>query len=99
MLSRIACLSATSFCKPSIRKTSTAVTTRKVVSYKKSLVFAGVFGSLAGYDFFCRDGESLEAVVRFLRSLKMGAQISLDYSVSLWNMEENSENYEKVRRT
>lgn len=48
------------------------------------------------YDYFFRDGETIGAVVRFARSFKIALQISIDYNIGLYGLDENSEAYDKV---
>lgn len=76
---------------------ATKVTSRKLKDYRKSLIFAGLSSSLICYDHRFRDGQSIQAATRFLRSIMLGAQISLDYSIGLWGLDEESEEYDKVR--
>ena len=96
MLSSIANLSVKSITRITSRGVSQNVASRKLTNYKKSLIAGGSFGSLACFDYFGRDGESIQAAVRFLRSLKTGIEISMDYNIGLSGLDENSDNYEKV---
>lgn len=63
---------------------------------KKTLFFTGVT-SLLAYDYTVRDLEYLGGLTRFLRSIKIAALVSADYSYSLWGIEEDSKEYDKVR--
>lgn len=96
MISRIVNLTCKTYCKNSSRALSTVVTSRSFVNYKKSIIFFGSVGSLSSYDYFFRDAESLGAVIRFSRSLKIALQVSIDYNVGLYGLDENSEEYDKV---
>lgn len=95
MLSRIALESVRHLSQAASRQTPNVVT-RKLADYRKSLIVAGLGSSLVCFDYFYRDGQSLPAATRFVRSLKVGAEISLDYSFGLWGLEEDSEEYDKV---
>lgn len=95
MLSRIALESVRHLSQATSRQTPSVVT-RKLADYRKSLIVAGLGSSLVCFDYFYRDGQSLPAATRFVRSLKVGAEISLDYSFGLWGLEEDSEEYDKV---
>lgn len=55
-------------------------------------------GVLTSCDYFINDGEYNGAVLRFMRSLKIAAQISLDYNIGLYNLDEekNPDEYNKV---
>jgi hypothetical protein len=64
---------------------------------KKKTLFFGSIASLLAYDYAARDLEFVGGLSRFLRSIKIAAQISYDYSVSLWGVEEDSDEYNKVR--
>lgn len=97
MLSRIAILSVKYCSKITIRTNASAVTPRRLRNYKKSLVFSSLLGSLAFYDYFAQDAEYLGAALRFMRSLKIAAQISVDYNIGLYGLDEDSEEYDKVR--
>jgi hypothetical protein len=72
-------------------------TSRKPANYKKSIIFFGGAGALACYDYFLLDGEFLGAGLRFLRSLKIALQISMDYRLGLRGLEEDSEEYNLVK--
>lgn len=80
----------------SSRSASTTVTSGNIAAYKKSLIFFGGLGSLACFDYFARDAESLGGALRFMRSFKIACQISIDYNIGLYNIDENSEQYFKV---
>lgn len=97
MLSRIANFSVKHCSKVIIRTNTSAVTSRGLRNYKKSFVFVTFIGSLAFYDYFAQDAEYLGAALRFMRSLKIAAQISVDYNIGLYGLDENSEEYNKVR--
>jgi hypothetical protein len=96
MLSRIAKLSVKKGLKLQSRSVSSNVTKFKPFNYKKSLIFFGSFGSLAAYDYFVRDGESMGAITRFLRSSRIALEISVDYNLGLRGLDENSPEYDKV---
>lgn len=51
------------------------------------------------YDYFAKDAEYLGATLRFMRSLKIAAEISIDYNVGLYGLDEESEEYDKVSTT
>lgn len=93
MLSRIALQSVRHLSQASSKQKTV---TRKLTDYRKSLIVAGIGSSLVCFDYFYRDGQSIPAATRFVRSLKMGAEISLDYSFGLWGLDEESEEYDKV---
>lgn len=99
MFSRIIHLTVKNSCKHSIRPASTAVTSRSFARNKKSVIFFGTFGSLSLYDYFIRDAESLGAALRFLRSFKVALQVSIDYKVGLYGLDEASEEYDKVNKS
>lgn len=63
---------------------------------KKTLFFTSI-ASLLAYDYAARDLEYVGGLSRFLRSLKIAVQISYDYTVSLWGVEEDSDEYNEVR--
>lgn len=96
MLSKLIRASGRTHWKTSLRSASTVATTRRIASYKKSLAFFGSFGSIACYDYFLRDGESLGAALRFMRSTRIALEISIDYNIGLYGLDENSEEYDKV---
>jgi aarF domain-containing kinase len=48
------------------------------------------------FDYFFRDAESIEAAVRFARSLKIAVEISFDYNSGLRGLLEDSEEYDKI---
>lgn len=52
---------------------------------------------MACFDYFAKDAEYLGATLRFLRSLKIAAEISIDYNVGLYGLDDESEEYDKVR--
>lgn len=60
----------------------------------KRILLAAVAGSIAydGYNEF----EICGGISRFLRSLRIAAQISFDYSWHLYGVSENDEGYDKV---
>lgn len=97
MLSRIVSQSVRKLGHSSLRRVSTQKAA-KLTDYRKSLVIAGFGSSLLGFDYFLRDGQGIQAFTRFFRSLKMGAEISFDYKVGLWGLDEESEEYDKVRK-
>lgn len=97
MLSKLASSSVRNYWRTSLRSASTDVTTRRFTAYRKSLILIGSgFGSLSCYDYFLRDGESLGGFRRFMRSSKIALEISIDYSIGLNGLVENSEEYDKV---
>lgn len=99
MLSRAVGVSFKKCFNHSSRSASTTVTSRNVKTYKKSLVFFGGLASLACFDYFARDAETLGGVLRFMRSFKIACQISIDYNIGLYGLDENSEQYDKVRKS
>lgn len=96
MLRRLIGLNINKFLNSSLRSASNVASTRSFTNYKKTLIFFSGFGSIACFDYFARDGESLGAVLRFGRSFKIACQISLDYNVGLYGLDENSEEYDIV---
>lgn len=71
----------------------------KSSSLLKRYIQGTLFGITAGaviYDGF-NEFEVYGGVARFLRSLKIAALISLDYTWHLYGLEESAKNYEQVR--
>lgn len=92
MLSRLVKHSVSSF----PRSASTISTSKTLANHYKKLTIFGGFTSLALFDYFVRDAESIGAVIRFGRSLKIAADISFDYNFGLKGLDENSDEYDKV---
>ncbi|KAL7015379.1 hypothetical protein ACKWTF_016418 [Chironomus riparius] len=93
MLSKIAKLSFKSF---ALRSSGLSTNSQVVPSwrkYKKSLIFGSSVGSLLLYDLAIRECETIGAVHRFLRSAMIACQMSLDYQIDLFGLDENSEEY------
>lgn len=64
---------------------------------KKTLFFGGI-ASFIVYDYAARDLELVGGFSRFVRSIKIAAQISFDYTYSLWGLEDDeSVEYNQVR--
>jgi hypothetical protein len=97
MLSRLVNQSVRNCFKSPHRSIATAVKSRTLANHYKKLTFLGFFGSSVSFDYFVRDSESISAVIRFARSLKIAVEISVDYNVGLRGLNEASEGYEKVR--
>lgn len=96
MLSKIVNSSIRNCCKATFRPASTAVTRKSILNYKKSLVLFGGVGSLMCFDYFVNDAEYLGATLRFMRSLKIAAEISVDYNIGLYGLVDDTEEYNKV---
>jgi hypothetical protein len=64
--------------------------------FKKTLLFGTAIGSLASFDYFALDAEYLGAGLRFVRSLKIAVQISMDYHFGLQGLVVDSEEYDEV---
>lgn len=62
---------------------------------KKTLFFGGL-SSIFLYDYVVNDFELAGGGARFLRSIKIAAAISADYTYSLWGLEDESEEYNQV---
>jgi len=82
---------------PSLRHQSTSSSSSPYARNYKKLIFASVFGGLTAYDLTIRDGEALGGIERFGRSFKIAFQVSLDYSIGLYGLQEDSKDYDKVR--
>lgn len=66
-----------------------------VKRYAKGLLFGATAGSII-YDGF-NEFEVAGGLSRFLRSLKIAATISLDYSWNLYGLENGTELYDQVK--
>jgi hypothetical protein len=64
---------------------------------RKKAIFIGGLTSLIAYDYVASDLEIVGGGVRFMRSIKIAALISIDYSYNLWGLQSDSEEYNKVR--
>lgn len=59
----------------------------------KGKVFVGLVASGVAYDGVVNEFGTLQAVTRFLRSLRIAVSISLDYTLSLRGLEEGTDEY------
>lgn len=75
-------------------KTSTSTRPNSTGLNTKRILLASVVGSIAydGYNEF----EICGGISRFLRSLQIAVQISIDYSWNLYGVSENDEGYDEV---
>lgn len=64
--------------------------------YIKWTLVGSTVGSI-GYD-ACNDFEVYDGLARFLRSLKIAALISIDYSWNLYGLGKGTEIYEQVQK-
>lgn len=78
-----------------IKSSSTHQSGITLKGYTKGLLFGATAGSII-YDGF-NDFEVAGGLSRFLRSLKIATTISLDYSWSLYGLENGTELYDQVR--
>lgn len=62
----------------------------------KYLLF-GITTAAIGYDATCNELQNFSGAFRFMRSMKIAAVISADYSWSLFRIPNTSEEYETVR--
>lgn len=97
MLSKIAKQSVKHCSRFPQKSFSTAVKPRSFLNHYKKLTVFGGFGLLLSYDYFGRDAETIGGAIRFARSLKVAVEISADYNFRLYGLDENSEEYEKVK--
>lgn len=67
-----------------------------VKRYAKGLLIGATAGSII-YDGYYNEFEVAGGLSRFLRSLKIAAIISLDYSWNLYGLENGTELYDQVR--
>lgn len=81
--------------RPSVRYYHAKENQNILQKYKKSVIVTSCIGSFALYDYVFREGQTIFAIHRFLRSAKIAIQISMDYNIGLYGLVENSEEYEK----
>lgn len=97
--SRILCVNKSNLIvKRKFIKSSTSATVKTGMTLKRyatGLLFGATAGSII-YDGF-NDFEVAGGFSRFLRSLKIAATISLDYSWNLYGLENGTELYDQVR--
>lgn len=96
MLRKTLSLSFKSNFKSCVRHSHAKNTPNLIQNYRKTAIISSCFGSLFLYDYLMREGQSFGAFHRFLRSAKIAIQISMDYSLGLYGIDENSEDYEKT---
>lgn len=96
MLSKIVQQSIRSCVRFPQRSFSSAVKARNVPTHYKKLAVFGSFGLLFSFDYFLRDAESIEATIRFARSLKIAVEISFDYTLGLRGLQEDTEDYDRI---
>lgn len=95
MFRRITNLTIKSSLRSSVRHYHAKENQNVLQKYKKSLIFSSTLSSLVLYDYFKNEGQTIFAIHRFCRSAKIAVQISMDYNIGLYGLEENSEEYEK----
>lgn len=78
-----------------LSKSTTVKSGITLKQYTKGLVFGVTAGSII-YDSF-NDFEVTGGLSRFLRSLKIAATISIDYSWNLYGLENGTKLYDQVR--
>lgn len=97
MLSRAVIKSVKIYSKSPRRFIATAVSSKTFANHYKKLTVLGGLTGLACFDYFAKDGETSGAILRFARSLKIAVEISADYNFGLNGLDEDSEEYDKVR--
>lgn len=97
MLSQIINSSLWKISRPTLKSFATTVTKRSRRDYSKSLIFVTSLSSLPAYDWFMRDGETIGGIERFMRSLRIAVEVSLDYSIGLYGLKAETEEYNLVK--
>uniref|UniRef100_A0A1B0CW01 ABC1 atypical kinase-like domain-containing protein n=1 Tax=Lutzomyia longipalpis TaxID=7200 RepID=A0A1B0CW01_LUTLO len=86
------------FTRSFVRMFSSVKSSHVTKSSIKSKIFVGLVGSGLAYDGFVNEFGTTQAVTRFLRSLRIAVSISLDYTFSLWGLEEGTEAYSAKKK-
>ncbi|XP_059620229.1 uncharacterized aarF domain-containing protein kinase 5 [Phlebotomus argentipes] len=84
------------FIRSFVRKFSASAVKRR--SPVKGKVFVGLLASGLAYDGVVNEFGVTGAATRFMRSLRIAATISLDYTLSLWGQQEGTPEYDAKKK-
>lgn len=94
MLRRIVNLSVRNNLRPWTRQLHSKESSNVLKTYRKTIIFSSLAGSLIFYDISMREGQTIFAIHRFFRSAKIAVQISMDYNIGLYGLVEDTEEYD-----